>query len=302
MEELIDQKPGVNPAPNNKFIAYLVSLFLVLFVFLVLGSIPLLVHLVLKIGGPEALDDLSTGKMMDVLGKNIFLVHMLTPFVLGCLTLFICQKFIIKKPVKLLFTKRKAFDFSRFFSIFFLWLFIQLAFILIHYFQSDTLIWNFQFEQFLGLLLICIIVVPFQIGFEELFFRGFLIDFFRLFTQNKWILVVLSGVLFGLMHAGNPEIDMLGQMLLFYYIGLGIFMGILAVFDKGLELSLGFHYANNLIPFLIVTNDWQAINTDALFIDIAEPALAWSDWISLALILPAIIFIYKRIYKWNMNG
>lgn len=39
----------------------------------------------------------------------------------------------------------------------------------------------------------------------------------------------------------------------------------MALMDDGLELSMGYHAINNIFAALILTNEWQAFQTDALF-------------------------------------
>ncbi len=281
--------------------AYFLSLILVLFSFLILGTVPLLIVLFVKAGSTEILDNFSNASSIALLGKNLYMALLMMPFVLGFATLVICQKYILRKPFIRLFTTRNKFDFQRFFVMFFTVLVIQFTVIIINYLIYNNLTFNFKPFEFFILLLICLFIVPIQTGFEELFFRSFLVDFLKKIIKNKWVIIVITGVLFGLVHGDNPEVDSIGKVLLLYYIGMGIFLGILAVFDKGLELSFGFHYANNLIPFLFITNSWQAVTTDALFVDQSIPSISWYDWLTLGIILPGLIFLFHKIYKWNFS-
>ena len=76
--------------------------------------------------------------------------------------------------------------------------------------------------------------------------------------------LLVTSVLFGLMHAANPEVEKMGFIIMLYYIGTGLFLGILTLMDEGLELALGFHAANNLIGALLLTSDWSALQTNSL--------------------------------------
>ena len=60
------------------------------------------------------------------------------------------------------------------------------------------------------------------------------------------------GYFFGCLHFSNPEVEKIGYSILIYYIGTGFFLGILTIIDKGIELALGFHIANNLINIFII--------------------------------------------------
>ena len=52
-----------------------------------------------------------------------------------------------------------------------------------------------------------------------------------------------------------------------------IFLGVLSIMDQGIELSLGFHAANNLITALLVTSTWTVFQTESILIDVSEQSL-----------------------------
>ena len=57
----------------------------------------------------------------------------------------------------------------------------------------------------------------------------------------------------------NPEVEKLGYLILVYYIGSGLFLGIITLMDEGIELALGFHFANNFPSY---TNLSKMYNTN----------------------------------------
>ena len=59
-------------------------------------------------------------------------------------------------------------------------------------------------------------------------------------AKNRWLPLIFTSTLFGLMHIANPEIGKLGYMLMVHYIGTGFLLGIMTLMDEGLELALGF--------------------------------------------------------------
>ncbi len=117
-------------------------------------------------------------------------------------------------------------------------------------------------------------------------------------AKNRWVPLILTGAVFGLMHAFNPEIEKLGYSILSVYIGLGIFLGIITLMDDGMELALGFHAANNMIIALLVTSDWTALQTDSIFLDVSEPS-AIGQIIPVFIILPILVFVFAKKYKWT---
>ena len=110
---------------------------------------------------------------------------------------------------------------------------------------------------------------------------------------------MLTGILFGLMHAANPEVETLGYGVMSYYIMTGIFLGFIVLMDDGLELSMGYHAANNIFAALILTNEWQAFQTDALWIDHAKPTFGWDVIATMLILQPLICFAFYKLYKWK---
>jgi membrane protease YdiL (CAAX protease family) len=109
----------------------------------------------------------------------------------------------------------------------------------------------------------------------------------------------VSGFLFGILHLANPEVQLLGKVVLIYYILTGVFVGILTAMDNGLELGIGFHAANNIFGCLILTNNWQVFQTDAIWKDMTGPSIGWDIWVTLFIVYPLLLVLYSKIYKWK---
>ncbi len=160
---------------------------------------------------------------------------------------------------------------------------------------------NFQLKPFLILSVIAIIFVPLQTSFEEYLFRGYLMQGIGVILKNKWMPLLLTSVVFGMLHIANPEVDKLGSIILVYYIATGLFLGILTLMDEGMELSLGFHAANNLFTALLVTADWTAFQTHSILKDMADPKAASFDdiFMPVFLVFPIILLILAKKYEWT---
>ena len=167
------------------------------------------------------------------------------------------------------------------------------------FFNPDDYIWNFQWIPFLKLLVIVVLFIPLQTSFEEIFFRGYLMQALGLTTRRAWFPLLFTSITFGLMHIANPEVEKLGYSLLIYYIGTGLFLGITTLMDDGLELALGFHAANNLFTALLVTSDWTVFQVPSILRDISEPTLGFSIWMPLILCFPLLLYIYAKKYSWK---
>lgn len=134
---------------------------------------------------------------------------------------------------------------------------------------------------------------------EKLFDSKSYNSVYEVLKRNLTPLIITSFV-FGMLHIANPEVDKLGYTIMIYYIGTGLFLGVLTLMDEGLELALGFHAANNLFTALLVTANWTAFQTHSIFKDVAEPTLGFIDLILPVFILfPLLLFIFAKKYKWT---
>ena len=142
-------------------------------------------------------------------------------------------------------------------------------------------------------------MIPIQTSCEEYIFRGYLMQGFANLSKNKWFPLLTTSIIFGSMHLMNPEVTKMGYSIMIYYVGTGLFLGILTLMDEGLELSLGFHAANNLIGALLVTADWTVFQTNSVLIDKSEPEIFSGILLPVFIIYPILLFIFSKKYNWN---
>lgn len=241
----------------------------------------------------------SLARIPDHVDLNPLLALLLLPFAFSLMALAFSFKFLHHRPVLSLFTSREHFDWKRVFLSFGIWFMVSGAVVALLILLGAPVEWNFKPQPFLMLFLVSFFILPLQTSAEEVFFRGFLFQGFGRLFGKAWVSILLTGVLFGVMHGSNPEVEKIGLYLLIYYIMTGIFLGVITHFDQGLELALGYHAANNIFAALIVTNDWQAFQTDALLMDHSGPSFGWEAWMTIILLQPALIFLYARIFRWK---
>ena len=120
-----------------------------------------------------------------------------------------------------------------------------------------------------------------------------------IYIGNRWMPLVLTSLLFGLLHIGNPEVGKLGYGIMLYYIGTGFFLGILTLMDEGLELALGFHAANNLFTALLVTANWTAFQTPSVLRDVSEPSMGFDVLVPVFVVFPILLWVFGKRYKWT---
>ncbi len=283
---------------------YLVG-FIIIFVASQLGSIPLLIAVLMKTyaegGNIFALEDEM--QLMTVLDSNLTLFLMLLSFAVGLLGLYIVVRYLHRQRFVTLTTSRKKTDWGR---IFFGFALITITTIVVtaldYYSNPEDYVWQFNLVPFLILAVIAIVMIPLQTSFEEYLFRGYLMQGIGVLAKNKWLPLVLTSVIFGLLHMANPEVDKLGTIIMVYYIGTGFFLGIMTLMDEGMELALGFHAGNNLITALLVTADWTVFKTHSILKDISEPSAGFDVIAPVLILYPIFLGIMAWRYKWRDWG
>ncbi len=244
--------------------------------------------------------DVMMADLIDKLGANLVLIILLVPLALGLFFLLGWVKLVQLQSIRALTTSRKKIDWKRIGFSFFLWGAITIVLTGTDiYFSPEKFQFNFQLAPFLKLAVIAVLLIPLQTSFEEYMFRGHMMQGLGLLVRNRWVPLVVTSLLFGLMHLGNPEVSTLGPGIMIFYIGTGLFLGIITLMDEGLELALGFHAANNLFGALLVTADWTAFQTNSIYRDISSPVLGWDILVPVFVIFPLLIYFFARKYGWK---
>ena len=89
------------------------------------------------------------------------------------------------------------------------------------------------------------------------------------------------------MHGANPEVSKFGWgIMMSYYIGTGLFLGIITLMDDSLELALGVHAATNIFAATMVTFEGAALQTPALF---------KTEIVNIELMIP-VFFVFASIF------
>ena len=283
---------------DNRTRFYIWTILLLFSTLIGFGQIPYVAGLMNAGVSMEQMGEVGIKEGISILGKNLFLTLQLVPFILLLITLVFCVTKIHKQPAITLFTSRNSFDWKRYFYSLTLYGSILSATTFISVMLGAPIKWNMNPTTIILLTSISLLIIPLQSAFEDVLFRGYILQGLSIKIKRPLISIMISGILFGLMHSGNPEVTLLGKSLLIYYILTGVFLGIVSVMDDGLELGMGFHTANNIFGTLIITNNWQVFQTDALWIDTSPARIGWDLWVSLFLIYPIMLFIFSKKYAW----
>lgn len=280
---------------------YLIGAFVV-FIVSQLGALSLVFIATFKMmsegGDLSGLQDQET--LMTILDSNLTLFLMLLGFVAGMIGLYFIVRYLHKQNFRELTTSRKKVDWGRIFFGFGLVTVITVVFTVIGYFQNpEDFIVQFDLIPFLILLVIAVIMIPIQTSFEEYLFRGYLMQGIGVTAKNRWLPLILTSVIFGGLHIANPEVSKIGYIIMVYYIGTGLFLGIMTLMDEGMELALGYHAGNNLVAALLVTADWTVFQTHSVLKDMSEPTAGLEILIPVFVVFPILLFIMSKKYKWT---
>jgi len=289
---------------QNKWWQYLVTIIIVI-VGYVVGQIPLSIVIFDKLQDgtltPEEQAEFLETQDMSMLGldENWTLLLILLSFVGALAGLWLMVTKLHDKPFRILITAKERIDWPKILYGFGLWIGLTvLAEVIFYFLEPDNYEVQFELMPFLILFVIAVSLIPLQIAFEEIFLRGYLMQGIGLWTGYRWVPLVVTSVLFGLLHSFNPEVTKFGfGTMMSYYIGVGLFLGILTLMDDSLELALGVHAATNLYGALLVTFQGSVLQTPAIF-RMLEVNI---DYMLIVFFAAAILFtiIVARKYKWQ---
>lgn len=285
--------------PQNHFWKYLLgSVFIITASFV--GQIPFSIAVLYKSFKENAVFPTDNDSALKMFQPNLTLFLVMLSFVFAFAGIYFVVKYMHNQTLLSVTTGRKKIDWNRILFSFVLWALFSVISFFILYFQSpEKFVWNFKLVPFLILAVIGTILIPIQTSTEEYVFRGYLMQGFANLAKNKWFPLVMTSLIFGSMHILNPEVTKMGYIIMVYYIGTGLFLGIITLMDDGMELALGFHAANNLIGALLVTSDWSVFQTHSIFKDMSEPSAGADVILPVVIVYPILLFIFSKKYKWT---
>lgn len=250
------------------------------------------------------INDVDTNVMLkqsiELMGKNLTFLSIIIPFAFLLIGLLLWVKFVLKQSITSLTTGRKKIDWKRILFMFLIWGgFLTLTTLFTFIIFPEDLIFQFNLSKFIPFFIIAILFVPLQTSFEEYFFRGIFVQYIGLKTNSRFVPLILSSLIFGLLHFSNPEVGAMGSIIMIFYIGTGLILGIMTLMDDGLELSLGFHAANNLVGAILVTSTTSVFQTDSVFLDVSKSISIYPMLIQVFVIYPLLLLLCSKKYKWN---
>jgi membrane protease YdiL (CAAX protease family) len=284
---------------GNKFSKYFIGTALILFASF-FGQLPMLIAIGYEATNRGVQQPKGYEELMRFFEPNLTLFLLLISFVFALFGIYFVVRYLHRQTLLSIITSRSSLDWSRVWFSFGIWsVFVIVSTLLFLVFSPNDFVLNFKLIPFLVLVVIGSLLIPIQTTVEELVFRGYLMQGFANLCKNRWFPLIMTSSIFGLMHIGNPEVAKLGYVIMVYYIGTGLLFGIITLMDEGMELTLGFHAANNLIGALLVTTDWSAFQTNSIFKDVSETNVAIDIIMPVLVVYPLLLVIFGKKYGWT---
>lgn len=266
-----------------------------------IGAIPLAIVLAIKIA-QNGITTLPANPMDFAaygLNPNIGLVLVVIPFIMALITVILLLKPLHRRSVRDVINGTSTIRWNHFVFAFTIWALMLGVILVVDYtLNPSNFIMHFDINRFVILVLVALLLIPFQTTYEEVVFRGYLAQGVAAWTRNRWLAILLPSLLFGCMHIFNPEVKEYGFLLTIpQYVLFGLIFGIISVLDDGIETAMGAHAANNIFMSIFVTSKASVLQTSALFEQQRVDPL--KDMIVLAVCGIIFITILSFRYKWK---
>ncbi len=278
---------------KNAWWRYVISILIILFFYQIIGVIPMVILGVSLTLDNDPATQLNPGTIqfegIDPLFPYLVINFILISLLAG---LYLAVRFLHQRRFITLITPHRRMSWKRFLQGFGLYFFLtSLASLIAVLLSPSGYQLTFRPGQFLLFLPIALIVTPIQASAEELFFRGYLMQWISLKTRNSLIPILGSSLLFMLPHLFNPEAKANLPLMTILYFLLGAFFAFITVKDNSLELAMGAHAANNLFVALIINYDQSALPSPSIFTSSQlNPLWGIVSFISVAVIFCLVMF------------
>ncbi|GMB08352.1 CPBP family intramembrane glutamic endopeptidase [Thermolongibacillus altinsuensis] len=251
---------------KNSHLRYFSSFLLILLFLIVIGGFMYIFSILITDSINPKIVDLEELRLKDSL-VDLFLSPITNVFwILG---IWISTKTIHKRslisfitPYQKINWKRVFFGFIVFFAL------LSIGQIVDFILFPEDYKWNdFDPSRFIWLLVAAIFLVPIQTTSEELFFRGFLLQWIGKLIKQPILLAMIVGLIFAALHFGNPEMSIGALWVGLDYIFTGFIWTYIAIRTNSAELTIGAHAANNMFLCIFLTYENSLFeNLPSLFV------------------------------------
>ena len=239
----------------------------------------------------------------QITGDSVLLDYLLSNymFIIGIIGVWIAVRVLHKKTLTQVVTGRKTFDYNR--VVYAIWvgflLHSALLILDVLFIHTEITFRSPSFSEYITFFLFAVVLTTYQAGFEEIFFRGYLLQGLSLIARNRVVITIVSSVLFVLPHLANPEPFEYGfapyATSLFMF---ALFMTVIVLVDGGIELAIGYHALNNLWIGLIANTEVTALQTPSLLIVPIERYAMFPDVPVQLIVYIVFLVILNKKYRW----
>ncbi len=240
----------------------------------------------------------ETSSFIDILNNPLlFLIIVGVSYGIYFLLFYLCIRFIHKKEFMLLINIENKIKWVRILKGAGLWTVILSLFTFISIINNEgALSYNLNLVSFIYLLIIGLIIFPIQASFEEIFFRGYLMQGFGLLSKKPVLPLIFTTLIFGLIHFFNGTTPAMSTSIVISALILGLMLGIIVLGENGLETAMGAHIANNMfIAFFLNSSDSGLGNLPSLITtQSSDPFSGIPVLILMASVMIIILFWNKK--------
>jgi hypothetical protein len=290
---------------KNQFWRYIVIIFALLAAANTIGALPVywFFFKVRQTDPAMAAEYLNNPHNTTLLGLDSVtgVVVILFQFLVLFVTFALLIKPVHEKSFLQTVNGREKFRWERCLSGAVVWAVISAIYLAVYFgLEPDNFRINNTSSSLLTLIIASVALIPFQAGIEEILFRGYLFQGFYRLLPRKWFTLVITSVLFGLLHSVNPEVRDFGFMVMMpQYILVGLVYGITTILDDGAEIAIGAHTSNNIFLSIMLTHKSSALQTPAVYEQIN--VYPWIEFAGLLVMSVLFVGLLARKYKWNLR-
>ena len=277
---------------KNEWWRYLISFPAILVTWFIVGSIPVILLMTSVSMDGDPATSFSGAGFAGVPVVLEFLITM-SSFIPLLVATLLAIRIIHARPLKTLVTGEAQIRWPRILAGAGAWLLIvALLSVVESFLYPGRYVLTFQPVALLIFAFFALILIPIQTSAEELFFRGYLLQWIGLRLKNRWLLALINGALFFLPHAVNPEMAASSLLIGLGYFVMGFFFTLITLQDNGMELALGMHVSNNLFAALFANYTITALPSPSLFtVQILDPVYSL-----ISLVIGQIVFYMIFFY------
>ena len=195
---------------------------------------------------------MNPDKVTEEINPLLFIVILGIYYTISFLIFYCFSRFIHHKTIINLINTISRFNWMRMLKGAGLWSILMGAALLVDVILNPSSV-KLSFDlPFLTLLIISLIIFSIQASFEEIFFRGYLMQGIGLLTRKPFIPLFITTVIFAIGHFWNGENFATGLAAVFNMFIFGMVLGIITLGENSLETSIGAHIANNIFVTTLV--------------------------------------------------